>query len=836
MSKKNIITICMTSLILLGIPSWTDGQESNNPWFYSLLDAVRSSEHGKGFYRLSEYGRDNETLLRIIHNINKHIEEVERLRILGFAESEIQTYFITHPAGLGVGSISGRVRLKGEEPSYYPGIYVSAYNEYGYFSGSDYIFSSEEGDYTITGLLPGKYYLRASAYGYTTQYYRNTNDWKKAQLVRVKKGKNTGRKNFVLESIRGKGAISGQVKGKDGTPLSDCYVYAYGQGYSYSSGGSTNTDENGRYTIDGLKSGNYKLHCEYTGQGIFVNEWYKDEQSYESATGVTVTEPKITTGINFVLEYGGTIKGKVLCASGKKADAYLCSIYAYDESKYLIKSGITDENGKFFVSNLRKGSYKLYASYNGPENSLNGWYRKAEDFEQATPIHINPPEIKNVKIKLKPGGAISGNVIDFNGEPIFQNCSIEVYDENEQYAGYTWTDENGNYTVMRLRSGRYKLFAEYDDYYPSFSPEPMDEWYDGCNEYDKAAFVHVKASKTTPNINFSLEQGGSIGGTVYRKEGYPAYPDGWVSAYNLQGYFAGSCQVVSDGQYFIGGLPSGEYKLLASHYDYQSEWYDRKQNFEMAGTVNVTAPNSTLGIDFTLEYPSIIQGFLTDKKGHPLVEDDYLISMFVYDVYTGDYISSGSNSFTGGFRLRLLDGNYKLAAVSMYSNWQKEQDNLAATFYLNGKSFYDPNSQSINLAPESIRKLKDLEMNRAAGSITGTLYDGSTRQPLVDTGYMLFAFDEYGYLAKVSAYMSDDQPITGGYKLMGLRPGNYYVLAVVITEDISFLWYPDVVSDITENTFTPKVEIPAGAYIVIVGNGETTDIDFYFKGSPGRNE
>ena len=101
---------------------------------------------------------------------------------------------------------------------------------------------------------------------------------------------------------------------------------------------------------------------------------------------------------------------------------------------------------------------------------------------------------------------------------------------------------------------------------------------------------------------------------------------------------------------------------------------------------------------------------------------------------------------------------------------------------------------------------------------------------------MLFAFDEDGYLAKVSAYVSDDHPITGGYKLMGLKPGNYYVLALAITDDISFLWYPDVISDITDKTFTPKVEIPTGAYAVIVWKGETTGIDFYFKGSTGGNK
>ncbi len=831
MFKKNIITRCLAFLTLLGISSWSIGQENSRSWLYSLLDALRSPERGKGVYKSQEFGKGHEIQQRIIHNIAKQLEEAEHLRALGYDESEIQEYFSMHLAALGTGSISGRVRLKGEPPTYFSYISVYAYNEYGNFAGYVYITNNDDANYSITGLFPGKYYLRASAYGYNSKYYRDATDWKKANLIRVKEGKDTGGKNFVLESNRGKGAISGQVRGMDGTPLSNCTIYAYGQDYSYSSGGSVDTDENGLYKIEGLRSGMYKLHCGYHGSGNFINEWYNHEQSYESAAEVRVTEPKITSGINFILDYGGTIKGKVICASGKKAGSYQASVYAYDESGILAESGNTDKNGKFFISHLKKGSYRLYVRYSGPENSLDGWYRRAEEFEQATPVHINPQETKNVKIKLKPGGAISGRITDFKGDPVFQNCYIEVYDENKYYAGYTWPDQNGNYIVMRLRTGRYKLFAEYDDYDTTFNSEPMDEWYDDCYGFDEAVYVHVKAKKTTSDINFSLEQGGSISGTVYGKEGYPAYPGGEVRAYDTLGDYVGSSEVIYDGQYFIGGLHSGEYKLLASHADYNSEWYNRKQNFEMAQTVKVTAPNSTLGIDFTLEYPSFIQGFLTDKKDRRLVSEDYLISLFIYDNDTEEYISSSSNSFTGGYRFRLLDGNYKLAAVSFYSNWQAEQDCLLATFYLNGKNFYDPNTQSIYLAPESIRNLNDLEMKEADGSITGTLYDESTRQPLGDTPYALLAFDEDGYLVKVSTYIDPDYPITGAYKLMGLRPGNYYVLALVIAEEIFSLWYPDVASDIPYETLTPKVEIPIGAHAVIVTEGETRGIDFYFSGT-----
>jgi hypothetical protein len=582
--------------------------------------------------------------------------------------------------------------------------------------------------------------------------------------------------------------------------------------------------------IGGLHSGKYKLHCSYSGSANFVDEWYKNEQSYESASLVKVIEPKTRTGINFILEYGGTIGGKVICASGKNAGASQAYIYAYEESKYIVNSGRTDEEGKFIIPKLRKGNYRLYTSYSGPENSLDGWYRRADYFEKAVPIHINPQETKNVRIKLKPGGAISGRVVDYNGAPVTQNCTIEVYNENKSYQGYTWTDTNGNYVVMKLRSGRYKVFADYDKYYASFNPEPMDEWYDNVFEFDKAKFVRVREKKTTPNINFHLDQGGSIGGTVYRIAGYPAYPDGEVRVYNDQGYFVDSCDVTYSGQYFISGLHSGEYKLLASHPDYLSEWSGKKQNFEMAETVKVTAPNSTTGINFILNYPGYIQGFLTDKMGHRLDDDNYSISLYIYDADKEEYVTSVGNTFTGGYQAGLLGGNYKLAAVSAYSNWMPEQDTLAATFYLNGESFSDPDSEFISLQPGAIIKLKDLKMNRVNGSISGMIYEKSTNLPLNDAAYLLFAYDEDGYLAKISTYMDDSYPITGRYKLAGLRPGNYYVfLAVLFENEIFFFFYPDVVCGENFINVMPKVEIPFNAQAVVVGEGDIKGVNFYVQ-------
>lgn len=830
MLKKDKIMICLAVLFLLGISSWISGQEKDRPWIYSLLDAVRSPYQVKDTSGFLKFGLDNETQLRIIHNINNHLEEMEKLQTSGLTVNKFCTGLDAEQAALGSGSISGNVRLKGKPKSSYTYIYVNAYNEFGYYSGSCYADISNGGYYVILGLLPGKYYLRASANGYNGKYYRNSDDWKKAKLVPVTEWKDTSGINFVLESttVKSKGAITGRVEGENGAPLSDCYIFVYGQNYNYCK--YAKTDENGFYKIGELSSGKYRLHCSYSGSANFVDEWYKNEQSYESASLVKVNEPNTRTGINFILEYGGTIGGKVICASGKNAGASQAYIYAYDESKQIFNSGRTDEEGKFVIPKLIKGNYRLYTNYSGPDNSLDGWYRSAESFEKAALIHINPQETKNVRIKLKPGGAISGKIVDFNGSPVSRNCYIEVYDENKYYKSYTWPDPDGNYVVIKLRSGRYKVFADYDEYYPSFDPEPMDEWYDGAFEFDKAKFVRVREKKTTSNINFSLEQGGSIGGAVYCKAGYPAYPEGEVRVYDDQGYFVDSCNVAYSGQYFISGLHSGEYKLLASHPDYLSEWSGRKQNFEMAETVKVTAPNSTTGRNFILNYPGYIQGFLADKIGHRLDDDGHNISLYIFDADKEEYVTTVFNTFTGGYQAGLLGGNYKLAAVSAYSNWMPEQDTLAATFYLNGESFSDHDSEFISLQPCAIRKLDDLKMSRVNGSIIGMIYDKNTNLPLKDAAYLLFAFDEEGYLAKISTYVDDSYPITGRYKLAGLRSGNYYVFLAVLFENEIFLFlYPDVVWDVNFIKMMPKVEIPFNAQAVVVGEGETKGINFYFQ-------
>lgn len=833
MKKKNINSAFLMIMLLLCVSFKTNGQE--HYWHNSLFKLLKPDQLSKvkDLRGPDKFARKEEVRRLAINNINKHLEEVERLRALGKPEEDIRNYFNSVRKAAGTGSISGIIYESDGVTPIQNYISVWAFNEYGQYSGYALIFPNDNGIYVIAELSASNYYVKAEAQRYRNEYYDDATDWRNATLVPVTDGQETSSINFTLDSSEGEGAISGWVSSVDGTPLNDCYITAYDE--DYNGANSSSTDENGEYVLDRLPSGGYKLRIHYGGSGNYVGEWYENSQSFETATIVTVTEPYTTKDINFILDLGGAIEGRVFDEAGEPVGAFNCYITAYDDDKNWVDSVQSDENGDFAISKLQTGIYRLRFEYYGQENYLDGWYDGAEDFENATPIVVTAPNsTENVDIALQAAGAISGSVFDYNGQPLAYCCVI-AYDEHQDRVGGTQTGENGEYTILRLSTGRYKLFAEYLGNASIVGEEPANEWYDGEYEFEDAAFVEVTAPDSTENIDFSLRRGGSIEGCVYVPGGQLLSYSGFVDAYNLRGVQVSTGSILNDGRYFIAGLPTGDYKLRVRYNgeeNYKDEWYNGKQNFETASPVSVTAPNMTPNIDFTLEYAGVLQGFVTNAEGNRLSEEDCLLQLYVYDANTGEYIDYNVNSFAGGYQFELLGRDYRLAAVSLYSNWMAKSDSLAAAYYENGTSFNDPNTQTISLSADTTHKLNDLVMEKVDGAISGTIYDGITGQPLTEGFYLVFAFDEDGYLVKASTYSESNAPITGEYQLCGLRPGNYYLLAVAGSDlfmDSLFQWYGGIGVNIDLETFMPKTAIPENASAVTVNEDLKSGIDFYFS-------
>jgi uncharacterized repeat protein (TIGR02543 family) len=936
MKKINIKLALFMIGLLLFCSFEASGQERN--WYDSLIKLLKNGQRVKigAFSRLDKFSGKEKIQKLAVNNISKHFREVAKLRASGKSEEEIRAYFNLRRKAVGTGSISGMVYESDGETPFQNYVSVWVFNEYGRYSGYTSIYTEDEGAYAITELSTDKYYVRTETYGfYGNEYYDDVTDWRDATLVAVIDGQETSGINFTLGSSEGTGAISGQVLGADGIPLSDCYITAYDKYYFPVSSGFT--DANGLYVVSFLPSGGYKLYVDYWGSENYVGEWYDDAQSFETATVVTVTAPDTTEDINFILDYagaiegrvfdetgqpvglydcqitacdseenwisvastdengnfafsrlktgvyrlsyyyygqenyldgwydgandfenatpvavmapdttkdvhivlkaGGAIQGRVFDATGEPVGVYGCEIAAYDSKKNWISYASADENGNFVILKLKTGVYRLHHTYWGEGNFMNGWYDGADDFESATLIAVTAPDTtKDVHITLQAGGAISGTVVDYNGQPLAFSCCVNAYDEHQNYVG-TGGDvgENGNYTIQRLPTGRYKIYAQYWGHTPTVGEEPASEWYDGEYEFEDAAFVGVTAPDTTENVDFTLKRGGYIQGRVYGPEGELLSYSGYVEAYNLRKEPVGGSSVLNDGQYFITGLATQDYKLWFYYYgeeNFESEWYNRKQSFETADSVHVSAPSMTPDINFTLEYPGILQGFVTDTAGNRLVEEEYFLQIYAYDANTGEYIGFNSNSFVGGYQFELLGRDYKLGAVSYYANGLPEDKSLGAAYYEHGTSFNDPNTQTISLEAGTTLKLNDLVMDQVDGAISGTIYDECGGQPVTEGIYIVFAFDEDGYLANASVFSEYNAPLTGEYQVYGLNPGKYYLLAAVAQEDfydLPFQWYSGIEANIDLETFTPKVSIPVNVTAVTVAEDLISGIDFNFK-------
>lgn len=843
MSKKAPLFLILGFIIFIMANS-IRADEQEERWIDHMIQqaAPNSQLPSGGIFGGFESIESAELTLMAIHNINTHFMKVDRLHAQGWSSQEIKAQFeakLTH-IQIGFGSISGKLTQKGGG-AIQSFANVTAFNEFGHYCGSAYLWSSSDGTYRISSLLPGQYYVRVTSSYYENQYYRNATDWRKAKKVRVSKYKEKRNINFKLkinEKIVGNGAISGQATRKGGTPLKDCSIYVYDLDNRNINLYPSITDANGQYVVTNIPTGKYKVSCSFNDSGASMRIWYGNAQSFEEASIVTVNDPNTTTNINFVLEIGGIIKAKVMGPDGKPVHAYDCNVTAYDMNNSMIRFGNSDDKGKFILGFLPKGRYKLHVNYYGQENCTSTWYKNAKKFKSATAIHINPGQTKNLTIKLKRGGIITGKITGSNGQAISVGYYIEAYDDNGYYAKRGQTDASGAFWVRGLETGRYKLSVKIYDYPTVGSAQPVGEWYNGKNSFKDAAFIKVTASKTKSNINFSLAQGGYITCRVVDPYGYPLGYDASVYAYNSRfERVSSSYSPDYNGLFAINGLPSGTYRVRVRYYGdegYLSEFYDDKLVFEAADNITVTAPNGTGNIVFELDYPAVLQGFLTDsKKKRVIDQENHPVDIYAFDAETGEFAGNTDNTFMSGYHFKLLEGNYKVAALSYYYNWMTDTDDFGMTYHPKGKKFNDPETKIHSAKSGSAKKLTSLALKKLKGSISGTFYDKTSGLAMTEGLYIVWVFDADGFLASLSGYLDSNNPISGEYRVGGLRPGSYYVLAAAISEfsdpyDLPVEWYGGVEVPQEElYTFTPKVEIPAGAIPISVSTGNTGGIDFY---------
>ncbi|UCC78664.1 MAG: carboxypeptidase regulatory-like domain-containing protein [Candidatus Zixiibacteriota bacterium] len=251
--------------------------------------------------------------------------------------------------GFSFGSISGTVTDTSGAPLENARVIARKYDSwFGRCAWTD-----ENGDYTISELLPGDYRVHAYKWGYMPAVYPDT--------VVVPDGGNVIDIDFVLTPpLPNDGVISGTVTDDStGLAIEGASLIAIG----HHTGPwhrfvfrRVFTDENGDYVFDNLPRIPFKIHAHAEG---YVGEFYDDVHSYWDATPVTPD----TSGIDIALaprENPGiyTISGRVQDPAGQFVDGGVVLLMSDGQIVDLVG---TDLEGYYGFTDLQPGTYEVSA-------------------------------------------------------------------------------------------------------------------------------------------------------------------------------------------------------------------------------------------------------------------------------------------------------------------------------------------------------------------------------------------------------------------------------------------------------------------------------------------
>jgi hypothetical protein len=209
-------------------------------------------------------------------------------------------------------------------------------------------------------------------------------------------------------------------------------------------------------------------------------------------------------------------------------------------------------------------------------------------------------------------GIISGTVtaeLDSTRPPIAvviarPTVTILMWPQSEMFFTAV-TNPDGSYKISGLPSGEY--------YVTSFAPGYIGEYYDNVIDPSQATPVYVDQQKPTPGIDFALMPiyyrnkdgedpragaGASVVGKVSAKDG-KGVGNAYVYVLNDAAQPLAYARTNSEGHYEIAGVPPGQYRMLASHIEFNSKYNNDANRFSETKPVNLGLGKSE--VNFVLE-------------------------------------------------------------------------------------------------------------------------------------------------------------------------------------------------------------------------------------------
>jgi len=171
-------------------------------------------------------------------------------------------------------------------------------------------------------------------------------------------------------------------------------------------------------------------------------------------------------------------------------------VHACPRSAGLCGSASTDASGDYKISGLLSGPYAVYTD--ATSAYAREYYNNVDRDYLATEVNVaSGATTTGIDFSLAPIGSIAGKVIAAEtGLPI-SGIWVHACPMSSALCHATVTNATGNYSISRISTGLYKVYAGGNGFYAS-------GYYNNALNINDAAAVTVLNGKTTTGIDFSL--------------------------------------------------------------------------------------------------------------------------------------------------------------------------------------------------------------------------------------------------------------------------------------------------------------------------------------------
>jgi hypothetical protein len=403
-------------------------------------------------------------------------------------------------------------------------------------------------------------------------------------------------------------------------------------------------------------------------------------------------------------------------------------------------------------------------------------------------------EVKDLVLRVQPAGVIIGKALDRDGDPIpWVIVTATPYPARfaqSNHPRFASANDQGEYRIAPLPSGRYLISAlsTRDNSDETDRPEPKDKtddktkqsrsyttYYPGTSDRNQAVPVEISAGDEIPvNINMVFGPAFRVRGTVANLVD-AAHADDQVflvakDATGLQETYEPP-EIKDNGSFEIRGVPPGFYYLVLKSSTANGPRTTSAESVEVKDSdienLRITAvPASSIHGRLRLE-----DSQKPDLTGFSVFLESDETGSAVWSRFLLNSLSAGVNR-DGSFEIQHVPaGNYQVSAW-----WGgASRDLFVRSVHLGGT---DVTNSGFNASGGNYTL--EIVIGTQGAAIEGNVLDGKD-QPVA--GATVVAIPDAARRQRPDSYLSDTADQQGRFKLHGLVPGEYAVIALEDPEE-----------------------------------------------------